>query len=214
MLKNNRKRILLTSLVVLLPLLAGLVLWNRLPETVATHFGPDGQADGWSSKAFAVFFIPLFLLAMHLLCIHITAADPKRRNIGDKTLGLVFWIAPMVSVIVGILTYTTALGKGLDVNLFMQLVMGLLFVVIGNFLPKCRQNYTVGIKLPWTLHDPENWNKTHRFAGRLWTAGGILLMATAFFRSAGIMTAALLVLALAPAVYSFLLYRRRGGDAL
>lgn len=206
MLKNNRKRIILTSLVILLPLLAGLVLWNRLPESVAIHFGPDGQPDGWSGKAFAVFFMPLFILAAHLLAVFITCSDPKRQNISDKTLGLVFWIAPLCSVIAGILTYTTALGHKLDVNVFMHLVLGLLFVVIGNFLPKCRQNYSVGIKTPWALHDPENWSKTHRFAGKLWIAGGVLLIPGAFAGAVWLPLTVLLVMAFLPMVYSYALY--------
>ncbi len=208
MLKNNRKRIILTSLVILLPLLAGLVLWDRLPESVAIHFGPDGQPDGWSGRAFAVFFIPLFILAAHLLAVFITCSDPKRQNISDKTLGLVFWIAPLCSVIAGILTYTTALGLRLNVNVFMQLALGLLFVVTGNFLPKCRQNYSVGIKTPWTLHDPENWSRTHRFAGRLWIGGGVLLILGAFAGSAWLMLAVLLTMAFLPLVYSYALYAK------
>ena len=204
----NRKKIILTSLITLLPLPAGLILWNRLPDTIATHFGPDGQADGWSSKPFAVFFIPLFLLAMHLLCVFVTTADPKRRNIGSKTLGLVYWIVPLASLLVGILTYTIALGMELNINLFMSLVMGLLFIVIGNYLPKCRQNYTVGIKIPWTLNDPDNWNRTHRFAGKLWIAGGVIIMFGAFLATPWILVAAVFTMAFVPILYSYMLYRR------
>ena len=208
MLKTHLKRMILTSLITLLPLLTGLILWSRLPDTVAVHFGPDGQADGWSSKAFAVFYMPLFLLGVHLLCIFLTAADPKRRSISDKALGLVFWITPLCSVIVGIVTYTIALGMDIDVNLIMMLTVGLLFIVLGNYLPKCRQNYTVGIKIPWTLHDPENWNKTHRFAGKLWIVGGAVIMLNAFLSSVWIMIAMMAVMAFLPILYSFVLYRR------
>lgn len=208
MLRAQRKRVILTSLITLLPLLAGLILWGRLPDTIAVHFGPDGQADGWSSKAFAVLFMPLFLLGVHLLCIFLTAADPKRRSISDKALGLVFWIMPLVSVIAGIVTYTIALGMDINVHLFMALIMGLLFIILGNYLPKSRQNYTVGIKLPWTLHDPENWNQTHRFAGKLWIGGGIVIMLSAFLPSIWIIVAVSAVMAFAPVVYSFLLYLR------
>ncbi len=197
--------------MILLPLLAGLILWNRLPESIATHFGPDGQPDGWSGKAFAVFFLPLFILAAHLLAVLITCADPKRQNISDKTLGLVFWIAPLCSVMAGILTYATALGCQPNVNVFVQLVLGLLFMVIGNFLPKCRQNYSVGIKTPWALNDPENWSRTHRFAGRLWIVGGLLLALTAFSGTVWLLLAVLLAMAFAPMVYSYALYAKGQG---
>lgn len=206
--KTNGKKILLTSLITLLPLLADLILWNRLPDTIATHFGPDGQADGWSGKAFAVFAIPLFMLGVHLLCVFITSADPKRRNIGGKAMGLVFWIAPVASLLVGVLTYTTALGVEINVSLSTTLMIGLMFIVIGNYLPKCRQNYTVGIKLPWTLADPDNWNRTHRLAGRLWVGGGVVIIFSALTGVIWVMVGALLILAFVPVVYSYVLYRR------
>ena len=208
MLKANYKKIILTSLITLLPLPAGLILWNRLPDTIAIHFDFNGQANGWSSKPFVVFFIPLFILCMHLLCLFLTAADPKRRNIGDKTMGLVCWIAPLASLLVGILTYTIALGIELNINLFLTLVMGLLFIVIGNYLPKCRQNYTVGIKVPWTLNDPDNWNRTHRFAGKLWIAGGVIIMFSSFLATPWILMSAIFVMAFVPILYSYMLYRR------
>ena len=208
MMKINRKTLVLTSVITLLPMLAGLILWNRLPDTIATHFGPSGQADGWSSKPFAVFFFPLFLLGVNLLCIFITSADPKRRNISGKALGLVYWIAPLMSVIISILTYTTALGMELNVNLFVMLTMGLLFIAVGNYLPKSRQNYTVGIKIPWTLNDPDNWNKTHRFAGKLWMAGGVIILLNAFLNAVWLMVAIIFIMAFAPIIYSYILYRR------
>lgn len=208
MIKANRKKIILTSFITVLPLLAGLILWSRLPDTIATHFGPDGQADGWSSKPFAVFFIPLFMLGIHLLCIFVTSADPKRRNIGNKALGLVFWIAPLVSLLVGSLTYAIALGMKPDVNLFVTLVIGLMFIVLGNYLPKCRQNYTVGIKIPWTLNDPENWNRTHRFAGKLWIVGGVLLMLGAFLNTIWVPITVICVTVFVPIIYSYVFYRR------
>ena len=211
MLKANWKRILLTSLVTLLPLFLGLLLYKRLPERVPIHFNAAGEADGWGEKAHAVFATPLFMLGLHLLCLLLTAADPKNRNIGDKALGLVLWVAPVGSLIVGAMVYTTALGLAMDVNLFGSLSMGLLFIVLGNLLPKCHQNYTVGIKIPWTLNDPENWNRTHRFAGKLWIAGGIVIILSSFAGTVLVMLAVLLVLALLPVIYSYVLYRRSVG---
>lgn len=88
----------------------------------------------------------------------------------------------------------------------MPLFMGVLFIIIGNLLPKMRQSTTMGIKLPWTLHSEENWNKTHRFSGKLWVAGGIVILATAFLGSFWILIAVLLVMVIIPTLYSYLLY--------
>ena len=89
-----------------------------------------------------------------------------------------------------------------------MILVGILFIVIGNYLPKCRQNYTVGIKLPWTLHDEENWNRTHRLAGKIWMVGGLLflLLAVSGYENTVIMPIIMLVIVFVPVVYSYLYY--------
>ena len=206
-----RNILIITSLVVLLPLIAGLILWSRLPAEMAIHFGADGQADGFASRGLAVFGLPLFLLAMHLLCAFVTLHDPKRENISGKIYHLVLWLMPVISVVSGAMLYLYALGITTDTLFFVKLLLGLLFVILGNYLPKCRQNYTVGIKLPWTLADPDNWNRTHRMAGWLWILGGLLLLADALlhFLPDWAFLPLLLLMGLVPMAYSFLLHLRR-----
>ena len=156
MLKRNKKTIILTALVTALPMLLGLALWSRLPETIATHFDVNGVADGWSSKTFAVFGLPAFLVAVHLICAFGTMMDPKRKNIQDMMYKLVLWICPIVSILTCGAVYLYALGMEVNMALIAELMVGVMFIVVGNYLPKCRQSYTMGIKLPWTLHDDEN----------------------------------------------------------
>ena len=79
---------------------------------------------------------------------------------------------------------------------------------MGNYLPKCQQNYTIGIKIPWTLNSEENWNRTHRFAGRLWVVCGLALMLTGFFGGFWIFFAVVLLMVLAPLAYSYALHRK------
>ena len=88
---NRKKMILLTSLLTLLPMLLGLLLWNRLPEEMPIHFNSHGEVDDWGSKAFVVFFLPLFLFVMHLITGFITLHDPKKQNIGDKIFLLILF---------------------------------------------------------------------------------------------------------------------------
>ena len=210
MLKRNKLTIILTALITAAPMLLGLALWSRLPETIATHFDLNGVPNGWSSRAFTVFGLPLFLVAVHLLCAFGTMMDPKRKNIQDKMYKLVLWICPVISVLVCTAVYLYALGVNVDMARTAEVMVGILFIIIGNYLPKCRQSYTMGIKLPWTLHDEENWNATHRFGGWLWMAGGVayLLLALLGVRSTALMLAFLLVMVLAPTVYSYLYYLR------
>lgn len=172
--KKYKKMIIITTLVTLLPILLGIILWEKLPDSIATHWGADGQANGWSNKAFAVFGMPCILAAIHLFSVCVTLNDPKRKNIHKKPLALVFWIVPVVSLVTSGFTYMAALGSDIDIRLIVSIMMGILFIILGNYMPKLQQNYTVGIKLPWTLNSVENWNRTHRFGGKLFIAGGVL----------------------------------------
>ena len=91
----------------------------------------------------------------------------------------------------------------------MSLLMGVLFIFIGNLLPKMQQSYTMGIKLPWTLHNEENWNKTHRLSGKVWVIGGIIILSTALWGNFLVLMATTLLMVLIPVVYSYCLYRKQ-----
>ena len=212
MLKANRKTLMITSIVTILPVLIGIIYWDRLPDVMATHFGMDNEANGFSSKAFAVFGLPAVLLAVLWLGAFVTSHDPKRQNISPKMFSLGLWIAPVVSLVVAATVYPINLGYELDITFFAELFLGLMFIIIGNYLPKARQNYTIGIKIPWTLANEENWNRTHRLAGYLWMICGILLIMICLTRlvpaqwSVGIF----LILVLVPCVYSYWLHVKKG----
>lgn len=208
MIKKNLKILIITSVVILLPVLAGVVLWDTLPEQIPTHWNAAGEIDGWSSKPFAIFGLPLMMLAMHWLCVLVTAADPKKANHSNKLIHLVLWIIPIISVALFVLSYVAALGTEVRMEMVMPLLVGLVLTIVGNYLPKCKQSYTIGIKIPWTLHSEENWNRTHRFAGRLWLVCGLGIMLTAFVGGFWFFLPIVLVMVLAPTVYSYLLHRK------
>ena len=208
MIKKNWKILLITSLLILLPALAGIVLWDQLPEQIPTHWNTSGEVDRWSSKAFAIFGLSGILLAAQWLCTLGTRADPKKDNHPQKILHLVLWIIPVISNLLYAITYAVALGKEVRIDVIMPVFMGLLFAIIGNYLPKCKQNYTIGIKIPWTLNSEENWNRTHRFAGRLWVVCGIVIMLTGFFGGFWIFFGIVLAMVIAPFLYSYLLHRK------
>ena len=208
MIKKNLKTLIVTSILIVLPVLAGIILWDRLPEQMATHWNAAGDIDGWTSKPFTVFGLPLILLAAQWLCVLGTLADPKKENHTTKILHLVLWIIPVLSLVLGAITYATALGKTVRVEVIMPILIGLILAIIGNYMPKCKQNYTIGIKIPWTLNSEENWNRTHRFAGWLWTFSGIVVMLTGFFGGFWIFLIIVLLMVLAPILYSYLLFRK------
>ncbi|MBQ2747731.1 MAG: SdpI family protein [Firmicutes bacterium] len=208
MIKRNLNILIITSVVVMLPAIFGLMIWDRLPEMMPTHWNGAGEIDGYSKKWFAVIGLPAFLLVIHWICVLATSVDPKADRHSKKVLHLVFWITPVLSILLGGVTYATVLGMQIRVEVVMTCFIGLIFVIIGNYLPKCKQNYTIGIKIPWTLDSEENWNRTHRLAGWLWTAGGILMMVTAFFSAVLALVGISILMTIIPIVYSFMLYRK------
>ena len=212
MIKKNKRKLILTSIIILLPILIGIILWGKLPDEIPTHWNAKGEVDGWSSKAFAVFGLPAFLFVVHWVCLLASNADPKKQNHSDKLLQLVFWICPVISIMIGILTYGTALGVEFKVDKILLVFVGLVFVIIGNYLPKCKQNYTIGIKLPWTLNDEENWNKTHRMGGKLWVISGFATMLCIFVPTNIMVLAFILILFLSiiiPTIYSYVIHKNK-----
>ena len=95
MMKKNKTQIIVSSIVTILPMVAGLFMWNILPDRMTTHWGMSGEADGFSSKAFAVFVLPLILLATHWLCIFFTLRDPKNKEQSSKVFAMIMWIIPI-----------------------------------------------------------------------------------------------------------------------
>ena len=212
MLKDNKKTLIITSILTILPILVGVFFWNRLPDVMATHFGTNNEANGFTSKAFAVFGLPLILLAVEWFGALVTSHDPKKQNISPKMFAFVLWIIPVVSLLGAATIYPYNLGYQMDITFIAELLIGIIFIVVGNYLPKARQNYTIGIKIPWTLANEENWNRTHRMAGYLWVIGGILMVIAALTGIAKTqwMIAVFFILAIVPFVYSYWLHVKKG----
>ena len=211
-LKKYKKTMILTSIVTLLPILVGVLLWECLPEQMATHFDFEGTPNGWTSREFTVFGIPLFLLACQWIAAVMTSQDPRRKNMSEKLFKVILWIVPAASFILAFACYGYALGYETSHGSFGMAFLGGLFLIIGNYLPKCKQNYTTGIKLPWTLHDEENWNHTHRMAGFLWMAGGCLMILNAFLQWDWLFFVVIVATVLVPTIYSFLYYKKHNAS--
>ena len=178
--KINKKLVLFTSILILLPSIVGCVFWNQLPEEIPTHFNLLGQADGYNHKVFAIFGLPALMLLMHWVLLFLMVKDPKSSNISSKIQILIYWIIPFVSCLSMISIFGESLGYSMMSGLLAQIFMGVVMIVIGNYLPKTHRNYIIGIRLPWTLENDENWRKTNRLAGKIWVLGGLLLFLNSF----------------------------------
>lgn len=168
MIRQHKKMILLTSIATLLPILIGLLLWKQLPDSVATHWSTGNEPDGYSSKAFAVFGLPVIMLILHLVCVIATNIDPKANSINKKIFFIVLWICPVFSIIVCSTVYGYNLGYQFDIGFLCGLLIGVLYLILGNFLPTVKPNYTIGFRISWALNDADNWYHTHRFGGKCW----------------------------------------------
>ena len=211
MLKKNKSRIIISSIIILLPMIFGLIMWDKLPDTMTTHWGADGNADGFSGKVFAVFGLPAITLILHFVCLLFTLFDKKQKEQNPKALGMIFWILPVVSLFTNGIMYRTAFGKEFDLAVFVPALLGVMFIFIGNYLPKVKQNRTLGIKISWTLNNEENWNKTHRFGGKVWVVGGLILLLSIFLPLKAMVTVVVCViaaLAIIPIVYSYSIYKQ------
>ncbi len=208
MLKKYKWTMISTSIILIIPVIFGLVMWNSLPDMIPTHFDAANNVNGWSSKGTAVLGIPLFMLAIQWLVFVVTASDPRRQNISPRIQCLILWITPAVSIIEAIVIYGTALGIDIDITLFVNILLGIIFIVLGNYMHKVKQNYSIGVKISWTLNSEENWNRTNRMSSWLLIICGIAFIANAFLKTAYIPAIVIVLFLVVPFAYSYYLYRK------
>lgn len=208
--KRMKKEFWLTILVCLLPILAGAYFYPQLPARVATHFGMDGTPNGWSSRFVAAIAMPALLLALHIFCCFGGTRGLSRGTQSDATRRILLWVCPLVSVLCSTVTLGTALGGEMHVTTLVPSALGVLFLALGNYMPKIRPNHTLGVRTPWTYASEENWRYTHRITGFAWVIAGFLMLLLSFLRLwSGVTTTLLLVLAAGvPIAASYLHYRR------
>lgn len=193
----------------LFPIVLSAAFYNKMPDMVATHFGVDNVPDGFSPKWQAAFLIPSFMMVLNVFTWFIIESDPKKQGINKKLKNIIRWIIPILSVVMQCSIIMYSINENINIVRFVPLLIGILFVVIGNYLPKSKQSYTTGIKLPWTLASEENWNKTHRVAGKLWVVGGFAMMIYTFFElPLFIFIGVIFVIVFVPAIYSYGLYKK------
>ncbi|OXS78076.1 SdpI family protein [Domibacillus enclensis] len=201
------------GLIIIAAFVISFIAIPYLPDQIAIHWGPSGEADDYTSKWFGAFFGPLMLIFVGGLLAAAPKMDPRKQNypkfagsyhvIINATVTLLF--------IVHLLILANGLGYAVKMDVAIPILIGLLFIVIGNYMPRVRPSYMVGFRTPWTLADDRVWTKTHRTGGLLFVIGGLIILLTAFMPVSLRITAFIIVvlfITVIPLVQSYLLYKR------
>jgi uncharacterized membrane protein len=207
----------LTTIIVLIliaaAVIAGALFWNQLPDPMASHWNANDEVDGYMSKFWGVWMMPLMTLGMFGLFMLIPVIDPLKANIakfrGAFNLFIVFITAFMLYM--HGLTFIWNLGYEFRMSGAMLPFMGILFIFIGYLLRQAKRNWFIGIRTPWTLSNDTVWDKTHQLGSILFIASGVFAFLGAFFGGAIAMYLTLVPIlgsALFVVVYSFVLYQR------
>lgn len=200
--------------LIVLPYIYLATIWGKLPERVPTHFDIQGNPNDWSSRT-SLLFIPAALgIFMYILLLIIPHIDPKKKiqEMGEKYFSFRFILTSFFSLFSIYLLYTTCAGNLKNPNLLFALI-GVLLSILGNYFQTVRPNYFIGIRTPWTLESENVWKKTHRFGGKLWMAGGVLIAILAFFNIHNlpffiIFFSVVILLSIIPIVYSYILFKK------
>jgi uncharacterized membrane protein len=209
---TTRTTTLISIALVLAAMLAGVLLWSRLPDPMPSHWNAAGEIDGYISKFWGVFLMPLVTLVLMLLFLAIPHIDPLRANIA-KFRGIFNWFIVgfvVYMLYVYALTLFAALGVPFNMTSMLIPVVGLLFIGVGYMMGKAKRNFFIGIRTPWTLSSEMVWDETHKLGSKLFMLAGAVTIVAAFLGENGIwlILAAILIAAFAPIIYSFLLWRR------
>lgn len=213
--KNKKINIVIACLLAI-TLVYILIVYPSLPDLIPTHFGVSGDADSYSNKSFIFIFYGVLVL-LNVLMPALAKMDPKRENylrffksfdifrvaINLLFMGLIFVITQ---------SSLSNLTETFSVDKLVPAMLGLVFIVIGNYMPKFKHNYTMGIKTPWTLADENVWNRTHRISGPIWIAAGAIMIINRFLfqntLSMYIIIVVIIFVVIFPFVYSYLIYRK------
>jgi uncharacterized membrane protein len=193
--------------------LLSLYFFQHFPALVPIHWDIAGNANGFGSRAFAAFFVPALTLGIYLILLALPILDPKKDRYIEfaKTYHLFKNLIIIMLVAIYCIASFNALGVAIPIGITIPILIGLLFVIMGNYFGKIRRNFFIGIRTPWTLSNEEVWNKTHRFGGKLFIVGGILILLTVFIPitlRVPLFIGTAICIAVIPMIYSYLLFKK------
>ena len=206
----------LVALMIIAPFIYGALIFPQLPSKIPTHFNIEGKADAWGGPS-SIFLGPGIMGAVsifvYVLLSNLKKFDPKKYDEANDTLYKDFAVLTVVflSILSLIIIYSSTHADEINVGQLILPLVGLTFAGLGWYMPKFKQNYFVGFKLPWTLENVDNWNETHKVAGKIWIYGGLFQVVVTFllpmkFGFIGFILATA-VMVIIPSVFSYRMFR-------
>ncbi|NLD17135.1 MAG: DUF1648 domain-containing protein [Tissierellia bacterium] len=209
---KNKIRFTMTSklsvlISIIIVIIFNVLFYKKMPDMIPVHWNFAGEVDRYTDKFNAYVTTPILLVLAGIFMNFMLDNDPKNKTqknmaitIGKISIpGIIFFIF-MIQTIYG-------LGKEININLITNMLLGVLFIALGNYLPKAKRNYVVGIRVPWTLNSDENWNRTHRLGGIVYIIAGLMFMINVFLNSEFLIFL-IIFLFTSPIIYSFYLYTK------
>lgn len=198
---------------VLLPFIYLAYLWNSLPEKVPIHWDYKGEINGWGTKYSLIGLVFLLPVLTYVLMLVIPKIDPKKRIklMGGKYYQIKFVLVIFMSVL-ALFIIQSSKSQTLSSPSMVFVLIGLLFMALGNYFKVIKQNYFLGIKTPWTLESEEVWKLTHILAGKLWIIGGLLIVILSLIIPENInfyfFISITAIISIVPVVYSYLIFKK------
>ena len=209
----NLKREIPLIIIVLIPFIYLAYIWNSLPETVPTHWNYKGEIDAWGKKSSLILIMFLLPVLTYVLFSIIPFIDPKKKiqAMGNKYHNLKFLMTLFMSALAIFIIYSVK-EQSITNPAFIILAIGLLYIILGNYMKTLKANYFIGIRTPWTLENETVWKKTHALAGKLWFIGGLAIIISSLttnknFNSIFFISITIII-AVIPLIYSFLEFNK------
>lgn len=210
---TNLTREVILWAIISIPLVYLALAWPDLPERVPVHFNLKGETDGWAGKTALIFIVVGTTALLNLILLAVPYIDPKRKlnAMGSKYHQLRFILVVFMTALTLFIIHNAQNPETFRFNILIMLIGGL-FVALGNYFQAVKPNYFIGIRTPWTLESEQVWRKTHRLGGILWIIGGLILIVLALLPQSGLQQVLFVItiglVVLIPVAFSFVEYRK------
>ncbi|AOR23788.1 SdpI family protein [Clostridium taeniosporum] len=210
---KNRTKIYNITLIIT-AFLISILLYSKLPNEMPMHWNAYGEIDNYGPKIFAAFLPPIIMIFIWGGMLFIPKIDPKKENYNkfNTSYTIITNIIVTFFFILHIVVIITSLGYDIPIYKIIPFIIGIIFILIGNYLPKSKSNFFFGIRTPWTLTNEDIWKKTHRLGGKLFVLSGLFITVSSLFFTGNIqfiiLVTAILIASIIPIIASYFYYSK------